>query len=277
RLSSGVAVLNLHGGGGIGLEGASSVTVSVDDNGMLSGEVLGGKILYALPDANRALHLKVGSFSLSTAPPAAQRLNVSNNGEFVGTVELLDDGNVKVAVQSGAMHVVKGDSARYEVSAGETIGLLDLPPRSIHAQNAAPEPAGAPIQIESPEEVGTREEFTVRWATEQPAQGDYIVISKSGAQADEFESVVNTDEGRELEFTAPGTPGEYEIRYVDGQSGAVQHFVYLDVVERRGLIAAGSAGSSGLTKALAVAAGAGVVYIIAKALDDDDEPQPVSP
>jgi hypothetical protein len=274
RTRAGLAVLNLHQGGGIGFEQASSATVSIDDHGRLSAELLGGKVLYALPDASRGLRLQVGAFSLSTATPGAQRLNVSSGDGFVGTVERLGDGNVKVAVRSGALYVVNGDSVRYELSAGEAIGLLDLPLHSIQAQNA---PAAAPIEIEAPDEVGTREEFKVLWATEQPTQGDYIVISKSGAKADEFESVVNTDEGQELDFTAPGTPGEYEIRYVDGQTGTVQQFVYLDVVERRALIAARSAGSTGLTKALAVAAGAGVVYIIAKAIDDDDDPEPVSP
>lgn len=275
RVRSGVAVLNLRNGGGIGFEQASSATVSIDDDGRLSADLLGGRILYALPDASRGLHMQVGAFSLSTTAPGVQRLNVSSGDGFVGTVERLGDGNVKVAVRSGALYVVNGDMARYEVSAGEAIGLLDLPPQNIQAQNAA---AAAPIEIEAPDEVGTREEFKVLWATEQPAQGDYIVVSKSGAQADEFESVINTDEGQELEFTAPGTPGEYEIRYVDGQTGTVQEFVFLDVVERRGLIAAGSSGSTGLNKALAVAAGAGVVYIIAKAIDDDDDdPEPVSP
>lgn len=278
RLRSGVAVLNLSHGGGIGFEQGSSATVSIDDDGRLSAELRGGKILYALPDASRGLRLQVGAFSLSTTAPGAQRLNVSSSDGFVGTVERLGDGNVKVAVRSGALHVVNGHSARYQVSAGETIGLLDLPLHSIQVQNA---PAGATIRIEAPEQVGTWDEFKVLWATEQPAQGDYIVISKSGAKADEFESVVNTDEGEELDFTAPGTPGEYEIRYVDGQTGTVKQFVYLDVVERPALIAAvrASRGGFGLAKtALWVAGGAAAVYIVAEALDDDDEePQPVSP
>lgn len=274
RTRAGVAVLNLSHGGGIGFEQGSSATVSIDDRGQLSAELLGGKILYALPETSLGLRLQVGAFSLSTTAPGVQRLNVSSGDGFVGTVERLGDGNVKVAVQSGALHVVNNHAVRYEVSAGETIGLLDLPPQSIQVQNA---PAAAAIRIEAPEQVGTWEAFNVRWATGQPSQGDFIVISKSGAKADEFESAINTDEGEALEFTAPGTPGEYEIRYVDGQTGTVRQFVYLDVVERPALIAARSAGSSGLTKALTVAAGAGVVYIIAKAIDDDDDPPPVSP
>ncbi len=278
RLGSGVAVLNLDHGGGIGFEQGSSATVSIDDAGRLNAELQGGKILYALPDASRGLRLQVGAFSLSTTEPGAQRLNVSSSDGVVGTVERQADGHVKVAVQSGALHVVNGHSARYQVSAGETIGLLDLPPHSIQAQNAPP---GATIRIEAPEQVGTWDEFKVRWATEHPAQGDYIVISESGAKADEFESVVNTDEGEELDFTAPGTPGEYEIRYVDGQTGTVKQFVYLDVVERRGLIAAvrASRGGFGLAKTtLAVAGGAAVVYIVSEANDSGgDEPQPVSP
>ncbi|MDT8410266.1 MAG: hypothetical protein RQ741_11745 [Wenzhouxiangellaceae bacterium] len=275
RTRSGVAVLNLRDGGGIGFQEDSSATISLDDDGLVSGEVISGKILYALPDAGQQLRLQVGNFTLTTASPEAQRLNVNSGGEFVGTVERLGDGNMRVEVQSGALHVVNGHSARYQVSAGETIGLLDLPASTIKTQSGPRTAANGLIRIESPERVGTGDEFRIRWTSEQAAEGDYVVVSKSGAAPDEFESVINTDEGQVLEFTAPGQPGDYEIRYLDGQTGQIEQFVYLDVVERR--IAGYWWNDRIIGGAITVAAGAVAVYIGVDAADDDNDRQPVSP
>lgn len=274
------AVLNLNSGGGLGFTKGSKVTVVVGDNGSVETDVLSGALLYAFPDGRHDFMFRVGNFSVHGQPPEVQALQVSDadEGTSVGTIERTGDGNLKATVRSGSLHITNGASVRYQVAAGESVGLLDLPQQQIRTQAALTSAAARQLPavlIQSPERVGTNEEFMIRWEALEPVDGDYVVIAESGAEPDEFESLVNSDEGNELAFEAPGRPGDYEIRFIDGQTGEIKRFVYLDVVQD-------VAGAYWWDKtpivggAITVAAGAVAVYIGVDAADDDD-PAPVSP
>jgi len=271
--------INFHGGGGVGLTGQSAVQVDADSDGRLTLTLLRGSLLYAFPDGKQEFEIQVGNFMLSPHAPNARALQVDRGGAFVGNVERLADGNLKLKVRNGELFVTNGGEVRYAVSSGESVGLIDLPERlDVQRSDASPDPE---ILIQSPERVGTSEEFQVRWQANQPVEGDYVVIAKSGADPDEFETLVNSDEGEVLSLTAPGSAGDYEIRFIDGVTGQVKSFVYLDVTSNvpAGLFLASSSGGGGIGAAGAALAvvGAGTAVIIGTEIADDDDPVSVSP
>jgi len=225
------AVLNLRSGGALGFTRGARVTVTQTDRGAVETVVADGAVFYAFPEGRDNFSFRIGNFTAQGQPSAVRSMRVARDAESVGTIELLADGNIKATVRSGALHIRNGDSVRYQVSAGESVGLLDMPNQTIRTQASIPAPAKPLILIQSPERVGTNEDFLIRWESAEPVAGDYVVIAESGAEPDEFESLVNSDEGNELEFEAPGDPGDYEIRFIDGETGEIKRFVYLDVVQ----------------------------------------------
>jgi hypothetical protein len=274
--SDGAVVVNLGDGGGLGLTEGGRMSVETADDGTVIATLERGSVLYAFPEGRRAFRVRAGNFIATGSAEEARALQVSSAAGSVGTIELLEDGNLKASVREGSLFISNGESVRYQVNAGETAGLLDLPGQTIRTQSGAvPQTGGAPlILIQSPEQVGTREEFVVRWQAFDPVDGDYIVIAEEGAEPDEFEEVVSSDEGNVVEFEAPGSPGDYEIRFIDGESGEIKRFVYLDVVEN--VIGAYWWDDPIVRGTLGVVGGAAAIYIGSEIVGDDDD-DPVSP
>lgn len=266
------AVLNLTTGGGFGFTDDTQATVTLTEQGRIDIEIDTGMLIYALPDSSGNLQIQVGSFTLSTQAFDNQRMNVNIADRHVGMIEHLTDGNIKIAVRSGEMHVRNGDAVRYSVSAGESVGLLDLPQQTIRTQSGA-QPAPV-IEIESPRQVVVGDRFRVQWQSSSPVEGDYVVIAESGTGPDEFESIVSTIEGETLNFNAPGNPGSYEIRFIDAETGEVRHYVALDVV---GSAAAGYGWDQVTGILFSVGIGALAVELIDDVADDGADPVPVSP
>jgi len=272
---AGPAVLNLTGGGGLGVTRGSEVEVRINDDGLVEARLVSGSILYAFPDGRHRFRFHAGSFTAVGSAEQVRAMQVASGDASVGTLELLEDGNIHASVREGSLFITNGTAVRYRVEAGETVGLLDLPGRTIRTQGVVPTSTPVPpILIQSPEQVGTNEDFLVRWEASDPVQGDYVVIAEEGAPPDEFESVISSDEGNVLEFEAPGDPGDYEIRFIDGESGAIKRFVYLDVVE--GIIGAYWWNDPIVRGTMGVVAGATAIYIGTRIVDDDD-PEPASP
>jgi len=270
------AVLNLNRGGGFGFPKGSRVTVAQTENGGFEANIAEGSLLYAFPEGRDNFVFRVGNFTIHGQAPEVRSMQVARDGASVGTIERLADGNIKASVRSGALHIRNGDSVRYQVSAGESVGLLDMPNKTIRTQSEISDPRKPLVLIQSPERVGTNEEFLIRWEAleTEPVQGDYVVIARSGAEPDEFESLVNSDEGSELEFEAPGSPGDYEIRFIDGQTGEIKRFVYLDVVQD--VVGAYWWNNRVVGALLGVTAGATGVYIVSER-DGTGRERPVSP
>ena len=267
-------VLNLHSGGGLGMPRGTEVTVVRDDDGAVHAELKAGSLLYAFPAEQSGFEFQVGNFTVRGQSPEPQVFSVSQGVAGVGTIELVDGGNLRATVRSGELYIENGDSVRYAVSAGETVGLMDLPER-VRTQGKTPPAGGSPpVLMQSPERVSTNEEFLMRWEAAEPVDGDYVVIAKSGAEPDEFESLVSSDEGNELNLKAPGSAGDYEIRFIDGDTGQVKRFVYLDVVQRG---AAGFwANNPVVGGALTVASGGAAIFIVREIADGGGR-RPVSP
>ena len=269
----GPSILNLKSGGGLGFTEGTEASVSIRADGEVIAVVESGSILYAFPDDSQEFMFQVGNFSVRGHSTEPQSVQVSRDGERVGTVSMLEGGNIEAQVRTGSLFISNGEAVRYRVDAGESVGLLDLPNRTIKTQGAVRSSTPIPpIMIQSPEQVGTLEDFSVRWEATDPVDGSFVVIAEEGAPPDEFESVISSDEGNILEFEAPGTPGDYEIRFIDGATGEIKRFVYLDVVAS-GIVPVwwSSAGA-----ALGVAAGGTAVYIGSK-IGDGDNQRSVSP
>jgi hypothetical protein len=266
-------VLNLGTGGGLGLPKNTELRAFQDNDGSITVELAAGALLYAFPAEQSGFEIQAGNFRVTATSGDPQSIKVNDRSESVGTVEMLAGGNIKATVRSGELFVQNGAGVRYQVSAGESVGILDLPGASIRTQNqiTGTQPL---VLIQSPERVGTREAFQVRWESPEVVRGDYVAIAKSGAEPDEFVTVISSDEGEILDFTAPDTPGDYEIRFIDGDTGEVRKFVYLDVVED--VIVAYWWDTTPLGAAIAVGAGAIAVYIGSEASDGGGR-RPVSP
>ncbi|NKI36407.1 hypothetical protein HFP89_14650 [Wenzhouxiangella sp. XN79A] len=277
RTHRGAAVLNLNAGGGLGFHEGSEATVGTADDGAVRVDLQAGRVLYALPEAAQSLVLTAGNFTLTTASPDTVRVDVARSGEFVGTVHRLEGGNVKVEVQSGALHVRNGAAMQLQVDAGETVGLLDLP-----ATAAVDVQAESAIRIVAPETVGPNESFDVVIDAPGALDGNYLAVAPQGAAPSRFDSVASIRGENSVAKTAPGTEGDYEIRLIDEDTGEILAFVPLSVTRPEAVVAAassvGAGGGGGFAgPIMAVGAGALAVYIVSEASDDDDDPQPVSP
>lgn len=73
--------------------------------------------------------------------------------------------------------------------------------------------------VEGPAETVARAAFTVRWQGPNNSR-DYITVVLKGAQEGAYGVYEYTSKGNPLTVLAPPTAGEYEIRYVTGQSNA---------------------------------------------------------
>ncbi|MBB6087560.1 hypothetical protein [Wenzhouxiangella marina] len=231
---SGSALLALDIGGSIGLAPSSAATVSVDSqSGAVTVSLDQGTLLYSLPSMAGQFRVVVDDFELQTSPGEGQALNVEAPIDTLsGVIRRLDNGQIDVAVESGMLSIVTGKGSRYNVAAGDRLGLMaslsDAEPLLTQVTGAAEEEM---IRIESPELVETNENFRIRWDGISNASESFIAIAERGAEPEEFQRIVSTEEGPILLLEAPDDEGDYEIRFIDGDTGLVTSFVYLKVVD----------------------------------------------
>ena len=67
--------------------------------------------------------------------------------------------------------------------------------------------------VNAPDSVCTNDEFDVAW-TGRSGTGDLITVANPAMPADQFTSSRSTNDGSPATLRAPGTPGIYEVRYV---------------------------------------------------------------
>jgi hypothetical protein len=73
--------------------------------------------------------------------------------------------------------------------------------------------------ISIPERVAAGADFKITWKGPNNAR-DFITIVKAGAPAQQYGAYAYTSKGSPLEMRAPDSAGEYEVRYLTGQSYA---------------------------------------------------------
>lgn len=269
---SGSAVIAASAGSGLGMGPDSSARIERDETGALRVYLKAGTLMYSLA-ANQALVVSSGDFTISTFDPAFSRINVSNASSH-GMVQRLDGGQVRVAVRDGEAVVKAASGHAYPVAAGQQRGFRVSAANELQVQDA--EVIQLLVDIQSPEQVRVNEEFNIRWSIgDELREGDFVTIAPVGAPEDEFEAVASTSVGQVLEFEAPGSPGDYEIRYIDGETGEIRSFVYLEVIRDR-VVAYWWRDPRWIGGLAAVTGGA--IYLATRDdSDDDDDPAPVSP
>ncbi len=80
------------------------------------------------------------------------------------------------------------------------------------------ETLAASAALTAPTEIGTLEEIPVSW-TGPDNPGDNLTISRIGSGPTRFAACVSTNHGSPVTLVAPADEGEWEIRYLTGQSG----------------------------------------------------------
>lgn len=77
--------------------------------------------------------------------------------------------------------------------------------------------AGASGSVAVPESVPAGSTFAVAWQGPNNTR-DFLTIVPAGTKAREYDAYVYTSAGNPVELTAPETPGDYEVRYLTGQT-----------------------------------------------------------
>ena len=84
--------------------------------------------------------------------------------------------------------------------------------------------------VRAPAEVGIGASFEVEWQGPDNS-GDYITIVEAGAREGRYLSYAYTRGGSPVSITAPGEPGDYEVRYVLGQGSGTLASTPIRVIE----------------------------------------------
>ena len=273
RTRSGAAVLVLDGGGTLGLAPGSEAVIQRDrQSRSLELELADGTLFYSLPAHVGNFSVVMDEFRLtsSLAGERAMQVGLDDEDAVSGRIERMPDGHIKVAVRNGQMQVQADSGSRYLVSAGNQIGLLS---GATTQQVSSENPATGHFMIEAPERVGTGDNFRIRWEMPEVPEDGFITIAPADSDAETFDSMASITQGQEIEFEAPNSAGDYEIRFIDAETGLVTNFVYLQVVGDRVVVPwyttrtaiAGFGFAAGLTTA----------WLICDC--DDPDPDPVSP
>lgn len=272
----GSSVLVLDSGGAIGLGASSGATVVLDESSReLNVALEAGTLLYSLPQRAGRFSVALNDFELETVAADGEPMTVeSAEAELAGMIEHLDDGHIKVSVRSGQIRVASNNGSRYLVNAGDQIGLLGESQGSQRIDVQAT--SDRLVLIEAPEVVNVDEGFEIRWSTSDLPEDSYITIAPKDSDPEAFESVASTTQGDEITFEAPGDPGDYEIRFIDGTTGNIDGFVYLKVVSD-GPVVAWWSNNRLLAGTVGFIAGAGTVAWLKCDCRDDDDDIPVSP
>ncbi|MGY6629543.1 MAG: hypothetical protein ACXIUL_00910 [Wenzhouxiangella sp.] len=269
--AQGSAVIAVQGSGGLGLGPGSSARIELSDGGELRVLLDAGTLMYSLP-AGQGLTAQAGDFVVSLGDSTTRSISVSQQAASHGVIQRLESGDIRLAVRDGDAVVQAGSGHAYPVSAGQQRGFRVSAANELMVQDT--EVVQVLVDIQAPEQVEVRQQFNVRWSTgTEFREGDFLTIAPVGAEDSEFESVASTSVGEVLEFEAPGSPGDYEIRYIDGETGEIRSFVYLEVVRDR-IVAVWWRDPRWIGGLAAVTGGA--VYLATRD-DDDEEPQIISP
>jgi Ca-activated chloride channel family protein len=94
-----------------------------------------------------------------------------------------------------------------------------------------------PIELDAPEQVAARREFTVSWSG-PPGEGDYLVLAEREAAEDSYLILQPASESGQAVFESPALEGHYEIRYADGATDRIRARATIEVVAMAATITA---------------------------------------
>lgn len=142
----------------------------------------------------------------------------NNDGDYITIVEVGapegDYGRYSYTKDGSPVELRAPDAAgEYEVRyvTGQSDKVLARDTITVEAVTAG---------LEVPAEVGAGATFQVTWVGPD-TEGDYVTIVEAGAPEGEYGAYSYTRRGSPAELRAPDIAGEYEVRYVTGQSEKV--------------------------------------------------------
>lgn len=164
-----------------------------------------GDVAAALAASDREVDLRVVGLLLDERTTASfgsvPLRNATSPAELVTALEwaILDAG----ATADGS---TAGDGAAAQEEAAEVITIL-----------------------QGPAEIAAGAAFDLDWVGPDNVE-DYLSLARPGSADDDYLQWIRTENGSPASFTAPDAPGEYELRYVDGESGEIRARTPLAVI-----------------------------------------------
>ena len=168
----------------------------------------------------------------ATAPSGSQ-LAVSwtgpdNQGDYIAIAAPAEPGNRQESYKytnQGTPLAVKVPDApgQYELRyiQGQSRSILQRQPLEVTAVTAT---------LDAPASAASGSQLTVSW-TGPDNQGDYIAIAAPAEPGNRQESYKYTNQGTPLAVKVPDAPGQYELRYIQGQSKTILQRRPLTVTE----------------------------------------------
>lgn len=96
------------------------------------------------------------------------------------------------------------------------------------AEAPEPTPTPIPVGLTAPAEIGIGESFELEWFGPENAE-DFLSLAHQGSPDGDYLEWARADEGNPTRFRAPNSPGSYELRYVDGETGEIRARAPLEV------------------------------------------------
>ncbi len=127
---------------------------------------------------------------------------------------------------------------------GTAVTTADSVASSAATSPPTTERSDAPVTLNAPAEVGSGTDFVVSW-TGPNNDSDYITIVPASAAEGAYLDYFYSANGPEGSLVAPNQPGQYEIRYVDGDSEKTTFSVPLLVVPSKAEITAAATVEAG--------------------------------
>jgi Ca-activated chloride channel family protein len=166
--------------------------------------------------------ITVGAVSAQVQPPesvnAAAKFEVSwqgpnNEGDYLSVAKIdapagSYDNYAYTRNGNPAKLTAPAEPGQYEVRyiQGHGKRLLAKAPLTVQAVSA---------EVKGPESVAAAAKFQVSW--QGPSNdGDYLCVAKVDAPAGSYDNYAYTKNGNPAKLTAPAEPGQYEVRYIQG-------------------------------------------------------------
>ncbi|HEX7001695.1 MAG TPA: VWA domain-containing protein [Trueperaceae bacterium] len=201
-------------------------------------------------------------FTFELAPPVAVTLAVSNPTPPAGSnvtvsFEGAPEGRGQVWVSPEGADValdwdyVTGPAGEVELRMADEPGAyrvvyhVELPEggtKEIGSTNVDVQPVTATVAV--PAEVVAGSEFEVTW-TGPDNTGDYVTVVPVGASEGVYQDYEYTSNGSPASIRAPEEPGDYEVRYVTGQSGGTLATAPITVTEATATVSAPAEAGAG--------------------------------
>lgn len=106
-----------------------------------------------------------------------------------------------------------------ELAAALRWAILDPPAATEPEPEVSPTPTPVPVTVSAPSRVDPGRSFELSW-TGPERDEDFVSLAAAGSSDDDYLDWARVSDGAPATLLAPMTPGPYELRYVDGSTGA---------------------------------------------------------